>query len=318
MGRFCLKAIRHSIGIDVGASNGRIGILDAGGRLLGKRKADIREMKRSSAATMEFISREAEGAVRDAGLRPEDIGFIGLGFPGTVDDARQSILFAPNLGWTDVHIDPYFRAFPAARVALVQDARAAAFAEYLLGAGKGEPVLVCITLGTGIGGGIVIDGRAFHGGLNTAGEIGHMLVQENGLRCACGKSGCLEAYCSGTAIVNAARQLPGVRREGGVSSAEQVFRLARDGDADCLDVIRRCAHYLGIGIVNVVNLFSPTSVVLSGGMCEQEELLIRPVREFVLAHAYSLSVRSPGFRIGKASLGEDSPMIGAGMLYRGG
>lgn len=312
-----LKAIRYSIGIDVGASNLRVGILDAGGGLLGKRKADIREMKHSSDATMEFIRREAEGAVQAAGLRPVDIGFIGLGFPGTVDDARQSISFAPNLGWRDVHVDRYFRAFPAAGIALVQDARAAAFAEYLLGAGKGEPVLVCITLGTGVGGGIVINGKMFHGGLNTAGEIGHMLVQENGLTCACGKSGCLEAYCSGTAIVNAARHLLGLRQGGGVSSAEQVFLLARDGDVDCLEVIRRSAHYLGIGIVNVVNLLSPNSIVLSGGMCEQEELLIRPVREFVLAHAYALSVRSPPFRIGKASLGEDSPMIGAGMMYRG-
>jgi glucokinase len=295
----------------------RIGILDAEGELLGRRKADIREMKRSSAATMEFIRGEAEDVVQAAGLRPADIGFIGLGFPGTVDDARQSILFAPNLGWRDVHVGRYFHAFPAAGIALVQDARAAAFAEYLLGAGKGEPVLVCITLGTGIGGGIVVNGKIFHGGLNTAGEIGHILVQENGLPCACGKSGCLEAYCSGTAIVNAARHMRGPGRGAGASSAEEVFQLARDGDADCLEVIRRSAHYLGIGIVNVVNLLSPSLVVLSGGMCEQEDLLVRPVREFVLAHAYALGVRSPGFRIGKALLGEDSPMIGAGMMYKG-
>ena len=144
-----------------------------------------------------------------------------------------------------------------------------------------------------------------------------MLVQENGLACACGKSGCLEAYCSGTAIVNAARQLLTLGRGTGVSGATDVFRLAQGGDADCLEVIRRSAHYLGIGIVNVVNLLSPSSVVLSGGMCEQEDLLIRPVREFVLAHAYALCVRSPGFRIGRAFLGEDSPMIGAGMMYRG-
>jgi glucokinase len=102
-----------------------------------------------------------------------------------------------------------------------------------------------------------------------------------------------------------------------VSGAEQVFTMARNGDADCLEVISRSAHYLGIGIVNVVNLLSPNSVVLSGGMCGQEDLLIRPVREFVLEHAYALCVQSPGFRIGKASLGENSPMIGAGMMYRG-
>ena len=310
-------SIRCSIGIDVGASNVRIGILDAAGGLLGKRKADIRDRKHDSTRTMEFIRDEAQAVVQAAGLSPGEIGFIGLGFPGTVDDAGQSISFAPNLGWRDVAVGRYFRGFPRAVVTLVQDARAAAFAEYLLGAGKGDPIMVCITLGTGIGAGIVINGKVFHGAFNTAGEIGHMIVEENGLACACGQSGCLEAYCSGTAIVKAARQSGKRGREGEVNGAEQVFGLARDGDPEALTVIRRAAHYLGVGIVNVVNLLSPSSVVLSGGMCEQEELLIRPVRESVLAHAYALSVRPPGFRVVKAALGEDSPMIGAGMIHRG-
>jgi glucokinase len=309
-------AIRYSIGIDVGASKVRIGLLDAAGSLVGKRKADIRDMKSDSAATLRFIRSQAEAVAADAGLAPADIDFIGLGFPGTVNDAGQVISFAPNLGWKNVRVGEHFGSFPRATLTLVQDARAAAFAEYLLGAGRGEPIVVCITLGTGIGAGIVIDGKVFHGAFNTAGEIGHMIVQENGLPCACGQRGCLEAYSSGTAIVNAARRA-GKLTVQEIPNAEEVFRRGRAGDAAALAVIGVAARSLGVGIVNVANLLSPNAVILSGGMCEQEELLIRPVREFVLAHAYSLSVRTPAFRVVKAMLGEDSPMIGAGMIYRG-
>ena len=308
--------IRYSIGIDMGASNARVGLLDAGGVLIGKRKADIRQMKSDSSATLRFIRAEAETLVSDAQIAPRDIGFIGLGIPGTVDDSGKRVSFAPNLGWRDVHVGESFPGFPMAALTLVQDARAAAFAEYLRGAGNGEPIIACITLGTGIGAGIIIDGKVFHGAFNTSGEIGHMIVQENGRPCGCGQSGCLETCCSGTAIMNAARQAaPG--RGGEVLSAEDVFRKARDGDAAAREIVNSAAHYLGVGIVNLVNLLSPNAVILSGGMCEQEELLITPVREFVLTHAYSLSVRTPGFRVVKAMLGEDSPMIGAGMIYKG-
>jgi glucokinase len=310
------STIRYSIGIDMGASNVRIGLLDEGGTLIGKRKSDIREMKSDSSATLRFIRTEAEELVSHARIAPRDIAFIGLGVPGTVENSKKRISFAPNLGWRDVPVGEEFPSFSRAALTLVQDGRAAAFAEYLLGAGKGQPIVACVTLGTGIGAGIIIDGKVFHGAFNTSGEIGHTIVQQNGLACGCGQSGCLEAYCSGTAILNAARRAAGGAGEE-VRSAEEVFRKARDGDTAARGIISLAAYYLGVGLVNLVNLFSPNMVILSGGMCEQEELLIRPVREFVLSHAYSLSVRTPAFRVVKATLGEDSPMIGAGMIYKG-
>jgi glucokinase len=300
----------------MGASNVRVGLLDAAGSVVGKRRADIRGLKSDSSATLQFIRGEAEALVADAHLQPGDIGFVGLGIPGTVDDTRKRISFAPNLAWRDVSVGQFFPGFPEAGLTLVQDARAAAFAEYLLGAGKGDPVVVCITLGTGIGGGIIVNGKVFHGAFNTSAEIGHLIVKENGLPCACGQAGCLEAYSSGTAIVNAARRA-GTSPAREAQSSEDVFRMAREGDAAAGEIIAQAARSLGIGIVNVVNLLSPSSVILSGGMCEQEELFIRPAREFVLGHAYALSVRAPGFRVVKAMLGEDAPMIGAGMIYRG-
>ena len=312
------NTIRYSIGIDMGASNVRVGLLDAGGVLIEKRKADIRELKADNSATLRFVRAEAEAVVRDARLALPDIGFIGLGIPGTVDDSAKRISFAPNLGWRDVPVGRSFAGFPGAELTLVQDARAAAFAEYLLGAGKGDPIVACITLGTGIGLGIIVDGKVFRGAFNTSGEMGHMIVQENGLACGCGQLGCLEAYCSGTAIMNAARLAgAGLGPGEGPRSAEEVFQKARDGNSAAGEIIGHAARCLGIGIVNLVNLLSPNAVILSGGMCEQEELFIRPVRDYVFSHAYSLSVQAPGFRIVKAILGEDAPMIGAGMIYKG-
>ncbi len=309
--------IAASIGIDIGASKANIGVLGANGAILAKTKIDIRGLKNDSDATLEAICVETAKVVDGAGIAMDRIGFVGLGVPGTVESAGGRILYAPNLGWRDVRVGDQFRRRLGRTPGLVQDARAAALAECLLGAGRGEPVVICLTLGTGIGAGIILGGKIFNGGLNTAGEVGHMIVQQDGEPCGCGRSGCLEAYASGTAIVRAARKLGKWNDVPGMDKAESVFDKARAGDGDARGIVERAARYLGIGIVNIVNILSPNVVIISGGMCEQEDLLIRPVREYVAANAYTLTVQTGAFRIVKAALGEDAPMIGAALLHRG-
>jgi glucokinase len=311
------SGIAASIGIDIGASKANIGVLDANGAILAKAKIDIRGLKDDSDATLEAICVETAKVVDGAGIAMDRIGFVGLGVPGTVDPAGGRILYAPNLGWRDVSMEERFRGHFGRTARLVQDARAAALAECLLGAGRGEPVVVCLTLGTGIGAGIILDGKIYNGGFNTSGEVGHMIVQQDGEPCGCGRLGCLEAYASGTAIVRAARKLGRWDGVPGMDKAEAAFDKARAGDVDARGIVERAARYLGIGIVNIVNILSPSVVIISGGMCEQEDLLIRPVRDYVAANAYPLAVASGGFRIVKAALGEDAPMIGAALLYRG-
>jgi glucokinase len=308
------RTIRHSIGIDVGASKVNIGVLDGAGNLLARSRVEIGD-RNDSGGTIERICREAAEVTRRAGIPNEAIDFIGMGIPGTVEAATRRVLFAPNLGWSDVEVGELFRRDFGLEVELVQDARAAALAEYLLGAGKGEPVVICVTLGSGIGAGIIIDGRIYGGGFGTAGELGHSIVQADGLPCGCGRRGCLEAYASGTAIAKASARGPGGAE--GAERAEAVFKKAEAGDPAAMDIVGTAARYLGIGIVNAVNLLSPNVVIFSGGMCEQEELFIRPVRDFVLKNAYSIAVAERAFRIVKAALGEDAPMIGAGLLYKG-
>jgi glucokinase len=304
----------YSLGIDLGASKANIGVLDAAGEVVRKSRLDVREAKGNRVETIELIFKEAERILLGLGLGLGDLGFIGMGVPGTVDPEGRRVLLAPNLGWKDFGVHDLVRERFKVHVRLIQDGSAAALAEYLLGAGRGEPVLVCVTLGTGIGCGIIIGGKVYGGAFKTAGEIGHVVVEEDGIQCGCGQRGCLEAYASGTAIMKAAGVLEGRDR---IDGARMVFDRARAGDGGAARIIRDAAAYLGVALVNVVNMLSPNAVIISGGMCEQEELLLRPVRDYVMRRAYPLAIPGGSFRVAKASLGEDAPMIGAGSLYKG-
>jgi glucokinase len=294
-----------SVGIDLGATKANIGVLDGSGTIVARTRVDIRDRKTESGETLRLICGEVDRLLAATGLSPAAVGFIGMGVPGTVDSTREKVVYAPNLFWQDVDTGEVFQRHLGKRAVLVQDTRAAAFAEYLLGAGAGERVVVCITLGTGIGAGIVIDGRMFGGGFNSAGELGHVIVEENGGPCSCGQAGCLEVYSSGTGISRAAQGM----------NAEGVFARAAAGEEWARRIIDSAVRHLGMGIVNIVNLLSPNVVILSGGMCRQEELLIAPVRQYVLRRAHPVAARA--LRIEKARLGEDAPMVGAALLYRG-
>ncbi|HVP17475.1 MAG TPA: ROK family protein [Spirochaetia bacterium] len=308
---------RASVGIDLGASKANIGVLDDSGTILAKARLDIRARKRDTSGTAELICAEAARIMAEAGVGPADVGFIGMGVPGTIDPNANLIVFAPNLGWRDVSVDSVFEKLLGRRPVLVQDARAAALAEYLQGAGVGAQVAVCLTLGTGIGCGIIMGGRIYGGAFNTAGEIGHVVVEQDGEPCQCGQRGCLEAYASGTAIVRAARNVEAWSGRGSIDKAEVVFERAAAGDLEARRIIDRAVRYLGMGIVSIVNMLSPDVVIISGGMCEQEALLVSPVREYVTRRAYGAAVRPGAFRLEKARLGEDAPMIGAALLYHG-
>jgi glucokinase len=215
-----------------------------------------------------------------------------------------------------VEVEQVLRRHFGQRAILVQDARAAALAEYLQGAARGEKITACVTLGTGIGCGIIIGGRIHNGAFNAMGELGHTIVEENGVPCACGRWGCLEAYASGTAIVREARKVASWSDRERIERAEIVFERAAAGDAEALRIIDGVVRHLVIGIVNLVDIVGPSIVVLSGGMCTQEKLLIKPLKENVMRRTYPTILGGGALRIEKALLGEDAPMIGAGLLYK--
>lgn len=304
-----------SIGVDIGGTKVNIGIVDSRGRVAAKERIAT-EKERHPRESIRRISNAVNRLLSENGLRLEEMEFLGAGVPGTVDTETGHVAYCPNLAWKDVPAGSYFREFLGREVGMVQDCRAAAFSELLYGAGRGYSDLLCVTLGTGIGGGVIINRRIFHGSMNTAGEIGHCIIVKNGRPCACGNRGCLERYSSGSGILEQAlERFPG-KLHGALRNTEHVFALAKIGDAEALQLIRESVEYLALGLANSVDVFSPQAVIISGGMCEHEDLIIDPLKVLVPRFGYRAWAERNTLRIEKALLGSDAPMIGAASLHR--
>ncbi len=245
---------------------------------------------------------------------------ISVAAAGAIDSDRGIINLSPNLpGWRDIPLKDIIMDRYGTKVFLVNDASAAALGEQRCGVERGVDNLILITVGTGIGGGIIINGELYTGPSGSAGEIGHMTIDVNGLKCACGNTGCLETLASGTAI---AREAKGRMGSGEKSSlvgmvkgkieditAEKVGAAARSGDALSQDVIHKAATYLGVGMVNVVNIFNPEMIVVGGGVAKLGELLLEPARKVVTARAFPISARA--VRIVVSGLGDEAGVLGA-------
>ena len=245
---------------------------------------------------------------------------IGIAVAGAIDSNRGLVTASPNLpGWLDVPLRYIVQDRYQVDAFLVNDASAAALGEHRFGVGRGVSNLILLTLGTGIGGGIVINGEMYCGACGSAGEIGHMVIDVNGPECACGNRGCLEALSSGTAVArDAIRRITQGEKsslvemaEGEIESitAETVGTAARNGDSLALDVLSRAANYLGVGMVNLVNIFNPEMIVLGGGMANLGELFIDSAKQVVAERAFPISAQA--VRIVTAQLGNEAGVYGA-------
>jgi len=251
------------------------------------------------------------------------LGSISIAAAGAIDFDRGVITSSPNLpGWYDIPLRDIVREKHGVNTFLINDASAAGLGEHHFGAGKGVNNLILLTLGTGIGGGIIINGRLYTGLCGSAGEIGHMTIDVNGPRCNCGNIGCLETLASGTAVAKEA-----IRRisQGEKSSlteivageienitAEEVSLAAQGGDSLASEVISKAANYLGVGMVNLVNIFNPEMIIVGGGMAKMGDLLLNPARQVVRERAFSLSAQA--VRIVPAQLGDDAGVLGAAIF----
>ncbi len=248
---------------------------------------------------------------------------ISIAAAGIIDSSRGLITFSPNLpGWSDVPLRDIVRERYHVDTFLLNDASAAALGEHHLGAGQGVNDLILLTVGTGIGGGIIINGKLYFGTCGSAGEIGHMTIDVNGPECSCGNAGCLEALASGTAIAREAvmRINQGERSalteivEGKIEdiTAEKVEVAARRGDSLASEVISKAATYLGVGIANLVNIFNPEMIIVGGGVANMGDLLLDPARHVVKERAFSLPAEA--VRIVPAQLGSDAGLLGAAVF----
>jgi glucokinase len=258
-------------------------------------------------------------------IAPPQLDSISLAVAGTIDIDRGLVSLSPNLpGWHDIPLRDAVREKYGVNTFLINDASAAALGEHHFGAGKGVKNLIYLTVSTGIGCGIIIDDKLYSGACGGAGEIGHMTIDVNGPRCSCGNIGCLEVLASGTAVAREA-----IRRisQGERSSltdmvcgkieeitAEKVEDAAVKGDSLAQDVISQAATYLGIGMVNLVNIFNPEMIIVGGGMAKMGDRLFSPARQVVKERAFLLPAQA--VRIVPAQLGEDAGVIGAAVFAR--
>jgi glucokinase len=306
-----------NVGVDIGGTNIKFGIVDGEGRILRQKKVAT-DPRRGSDAILAAIVREISALLREAALRTEDLASIGIGVPGTADSEHGVVVYAPNLFWRNVPVIPVIHPVFDVPISIAQDTRAAAWAEYRVGCGRGLRGLAAVTLGTGIGCGMVIDGRIFHGALNTAGEFGHQIVEIDGEPCNCGRHGCLEAHAGGLAIMRAAeKEIPGLHDllEGKQEVAvADVYRLAEAGNTQARQLTDRVLRYIGVGLVNLIDLNSVELICLSGGISNAPaELLLNPLLTFVHSRAYEMAAKQ--VRICRSTLGEDAPLIGAALLH---
>lgn len=309
------------IGIDVGGTGVQVGVVDAAGTIIardgfptgvGRPYQDmIRDMADSSLA-----------ALAKVGLTVEDVHSVGVGVPGIGDTRTGRVVFCTNLGWRDVPLRDEFQRYLNKPVYIDNDATVAGLAESVAGVSAGTDSSVFVTLGTGVGGGIVIHGKVWSGFHGVGSELGHMILELDGEPCTCGNRGCVERYCSATAIIRMARELVARHPDSLVLTMAQgnpdninakiVFDAAREQDPVGMKVFRRYVVYLSQALASVMQLLDPEVVVLGGGVSKAGSFLLDAVRAEV--PRYLLFKGLPHARIELARLGPDAGIIGAAML----
>ena len=303
----------HVLAADVGGTNTRMAVVNENGDILKLLKKST-HCKEGRDEMIKFIVSFAGETIEKSKLPKEEICGLGIGFPGPLNVETGTIFNPPNLnGWDNVPLRDILEKELKVPVAIENDANAAALGEWWKGAGSGTSSLFCITLGTGVGGGIVMDGKVWHGASSIAGEIGHTTVICDGLKCTCGNIGCLEAYaCSGGILKRVNDALLKERDNDSrqpLTNLKQIDQMVMQGNEIVLNVIKETGVILGIAIANIANLLNPEMIVLFGGVTNLGENLVGPLKEEVKKRAFKKATES--LRIELSQLGDNSGILGA-------
>lgn len=311
------------IGIDVGGTNVKIALVDENGKIIYSNSVPT-YAKMGYEYTVNNIKQAIKDLMKETNTESKDIQGIGFDFPGQVDCKTGVVKLAPNIpGWVNVPIAQMIEEEFHIPTRIDNDVRCAALGELKFGAGRGCENFICITVGTGIGSGIVIDGKVVHGAANAAGELGHIKLQmKDGPICGCGDTGCLEAFASGPAIVAMAQEyIKGGKStkfremaaaEGGEITPYMVAKAAEAGDPVAKRIFTIVGEYIGIGLTSVINLLNPERVIIGGGVAESGDLLLEPIRKTIKERA--MVVAGESVEIVPAELGNSAGVIGASML----
>jgi len=307
------------LGIDIGGSKILTAVVDSQGEMLSSDESITHAIK-GSEAVIQSILDSAHRALEQAGATISEICAIGVGAPG-ISSPEAGILFtSPNLpGWRDVPLRDIMQEKLGKKTFLTNDANAAALGEFYFGAARGTRNFIYITLSTGIGGGIIIDGKIYTGAIGAAGEVGHMTIDDNGPICNCGSKGCWEMLASGTALAREAKHRikEGVRTsilkyaEGDVEkvTAQVIHSAAEQGDNLAKELIARTGYYVGVGLANLINIFNPELIIIGGGLSNIGDILLQPAFKTAGERAYKEAFQA--VRFASAELGRNSGVIGA-------
>ncbi len=309
-----------TVGVDVGGTKVAAGVVDESGQV-------VAQLRRATSAQVEGAAEQtiAELVLELAATHPVEA--VGVGAAGLVDETRSVVRFAPNLGWREQPLRELLESATNLPVVVENDANAAAWAEYRFGAARGRDDVVMVTVGTGIGGALILGGSLYRGGFGLAGEIGHLVLDPDGPACGCGRRGCWEQFASGNALLRDARARAADDRESarlllslgdgtpeGVAGAH-ITMAARQGDAVALAVFAHAGYWLGRGMAELAAVLDPHCYVVGGGVSEAGDLLLGPARTAFAEHLMGADVR-PGADIVIAELGNLAGLVGAAELAR--
>ncbi len=310
-----------TIGVDIGGTKVAAGVVDDHGTILAEERRD------TPATDADAVVETIVGAI-DSLRAKHDVSAVGLAAPGFVDETRSVVRLAPNIpGWRDRHLKADVEQATGLRAVVENDANAAAWAEAVHGAGQGFDDIVCITVGTGVGGGIIADGGLYRGRFGNAAEVGHMKVLADGRACGCGQRGCWEQYASGNALLREARERAAEARAEarlmlslGNGSPEgikgkHVTRAANDGDPVALAAFEAVGHWLGLGLADLAAVLDPACFVIGGGVSAAGDLLLEPARRSFAKELTGGDIR-PLAEVRVARFGNDAGMIGVADLAR--
>ena len=307
----------YRIGIDLGGTNIAVGVVNETYEIVALHSVPT-GASRPAAEVIRDMGDAVEAALAKAGVSIAECQSIGVGSPGTCDSEKGVVARAYNLGWFDVPVCAMLQQRFGIPVRLSNDANCAALAETVAGAAIGCENMVLITLGTGVGGGIIIDGKIYAGMRSAGAELGHMLLVLDGEQCTCGRRGCWETYASATALIRQAQQAAADHPESLLARAEEitglaVFQAADQGDSVAQSVIDRYCVYVAAGFTDLVNSLAPEMILLGGGISRQGERILAPIREYVVGNCFGQKDGAVPV-IKAAKLGNEAGIIGAAAL----
>ena len=305
------------IGIDLGGMSAKAALVTADGKLIGKTRVQT-SAKNSPEETAFALAQLARRAADEAGVSYDEVEAIGIGSPGVIDSANGVVVQWSNFAWKNVPLAAFVEKYAKKRTFVLNDANSAALGEATFGAGKQFDDCALVTIGTGVGLGIIIGGKLFEGFRGAGTEFGHMVIRQNGELCTCGRRGCFECYASATALIRSTREEMQRNRDSLLwkkalslddVDGRTVFETARENDEGAKRVLADYIAVLGEGIANLVNLFRPQAVLIGGGVSAEGENLLKPLREYIYPRLYVLDYAP--LELLCATLGNDAGLYGA-------